>query len=505
MLKLIRSFALLVIFLTYSQAYADNVTQTPLESNNYQSLPNSEQISGFLHDLTDKSSIAKMVTLGKSAGGRDIEAVLISQNPNENKITAMLMGSQHATEESGAEALQMLVRDLLTTPQTEWLNHMNLVVIVNANPDGRDNNSRFNETNGNINIDYVSLKEDETLVFVNALRQYQPHIIIDLHEASANKRILTNEQGYVTNFESQFDVNNNPNIAPPLNQFANDVFLPEVMRANTQMGVPARHYQGEILQLNQPLSHAGLRLWNFRNFSAMNGSISVLVENRLDPRVGHYATPENIKERTRKQKVSAQAFLETASKFKDDILKVTKQARDSHEKSVLLRHERVEDKQKPFVTIELINVKTGKKELHKFPNFAQVKNSIPLTLPQAYLITAEQERFAKLFDRHDLSYETISTPRSVDVVQSKITTIELLPHLVGETNTVAVNTEEKEIKMNAKPGDLWILLDQPMGRLIPILLEPRSSDSIFQEVDYRPLLLRTKPFFIFRTSQLLSE
>lgn len=504
MLKSLQNFILILSFFVFSAAYAD-VVQTPLESKNYQSLPKSSEISKFLHDLADQSSIAKVVTLGKSAGGRDIEAVLISQNPTENKITVMLMGSQHATEESGAEALQMLVRDLLTTSQNTWLNDMNLVVIVNANPDGRDNNSRYNETNGNINIDYVALKEDETLVFVNAQRQYQPHVILDLHEASANKKILTDKQGYVTHFESQFDVNNNPNIAKPLDQFANDVFLPEVMRVNTQMGVPARHYQGEILQLNQRLSHAGLRLWNFRNFSAMNGSISVLVENRLDPRIGNYKTPQNIKERTRKQKVSAEAFLTAASTYKDEILKVTAQARNSHEKTVLLRHERVKDTHKPVVNIELINVKTGKKELHGFPNFAQVKTSIPLTLPQAYLITDEQARFAKLFDRHHLSYETIQTERSVSVIQQKMTKIELIPHLVGESNVLEVSADEKEIVMNAQPQDLWISLDQPMGRLIPILLDPRSSDSIFQEMNYRPLLLKNKEFFIFRTSQLLSE
>lgn len=497
--------------------YVNEAPKTPLENNEYQTLAKSREISGFLQGLVNKSSQAKIVTLGQSVGGRDIEAVLISNDPeflekgqaNPHKLSVMLIGSQHATEESGSEALQMLVRDILTKHNSTWLNDMNLIVVVNANPDGRDLNSRFNATGGNINIDYIKLREDETTIFVNALKKYQPNIILDLHESSINKRILTNEQGYVHNYESQFGVNNNPNVDASLNHFSKDVFLPALLKNNADMGVPAQHYQGEILKLGQSVARAGLRLWNFRNYSAMNGSISILVENRLDVRSDEHPTLHNIKARTEKQLISVEAFLNTAQTYKDQILNVTDEARknwssslDRDEKILMLRHDFVLNHEQPTAQIPLINVKTGQEEIHDFPNYDQVDISLPLALPQAYVITDHQQQFEKLFSRHHLTYEVIKEPKTITVTQTKIRDIITMPNRLGSSDIVVVDVDEHEAEISLKPGDLWISVDQPMGQMIPLILEVRSSDSVFQEVDYRQLLENDQVLFISRLNSL---
>ncbi len=501
-------FGLLMAFL-----YIEEVPQTPLQNNQYQSLPKSAEISEFLHDLVDESALAKIVTLGQSAGLRDIEAVMISSNPeflktgrpHTIKLNYRLTGYKHATYGSGDESVQMIVREILAYSKTDWLKDMNLILIVNENPDGRYKNSRLNEKGHNINIDYIKLHEDESVIFVNAIKKYQPHIILDLHESSVFKNILTKKQGYMNYFDAQFGVNNNPNIDASLNQFSEEVFLPALIKANSDMGVPAKRYQGEILQLKQPIAQAGLRLWNFRNYSAFNGAVSVLVENRLDRRKGNYETPGNIKERTEKQKISVEAFLNTAKAYKNAILAVTEQARnnwssslDGDEKIVMLRHQFIVDKENPILEISLKNVKTGKLEIHPFPNFTPVETTLPLALPKAYIITDEHERFAQLFSRHHLSYQVIAQPKTVAVTQSIIRNINTKMNRLGTADILQVETFESPTNLQLNPGDLWIEVNQPMGQLIPILLDPRATDSIFQEPTYRPLLNNNEVFFISR-------
>jgi hypothetical protein len=464
--------------------YVEEVPKTPLENNQYQSLPKSDEISDFIHDLAGKSEWAQVVTLGQSAGGRDIEAVLISSGLG-NKLSVMLIGSQHATEASGAEALQMLVRDILTDSKNNWLDDMNFIIIVNANPDGRDNNTRLNATKGNINIDYIELGEDETILFVKALKKYQPNVILDLHESYVRKRILTSKQGYMNDYDSQFAVNNNPNLPTSLNEFSQNVFLPALIKANSDMGVPAQQYRGEILQLKQPIAYAGMRLWNLRNYSAMNGAISVLVENRLDPRNETYPTPQNIKVRTEKQKISIEAFLNTAQTYKDHILALRTATKNQ---TLMLRHQFIIDSQNPTVDIPLINVRTGEQEMHPFPNFAKVSTSMPLTLPKAYVITDEQERFMTLLSKHHLTYHIIQAPQIVTVTQSTIRDIHKKYNLMGSSTILEIDTDEHSADILLKPGDLWIDVNQPMGELIPLMLEPRSTDSIFQEKPYQSLL-----------------
>jgi hypothetical protein len=501
---------LCLIFSISLNATAVNAPATPLEASQHQVLPNSNEISEYLHTLVDKSSLASISVLGKSAGGRNIEAVLISTHPAflkngqpiKNKPTVMLIGSQHGNEASGTEALQMVVRDLLIGKQKHLLKDMNLVIIVCANPDGRDNRSRFNEDDGDVNLDYVKLAQSETLVFVDAWIKYQPHVILDLHEAPVYKKVLTKQQGYMNPFESQFEVSNNQNIPEEIRNFETQVFLPAVIEKNISMGVPARQYTGEILNLQQSISGGGLRLWNFRNYSSIRGSISVLVENRLDRRKGEYTTPHNIQERARKQKISVEAFLTTVQLYKNTILSITETVRSNpSEQTIFLRHQRVIDEKKPTADIDLIHVETGKYKTFTFPSYGKIVSSIPLETPLAYVITDEQQKFKALLKKHRLRYQVINNAATIPVVQPFIRKVEVITKAHGYTNILNVSTDENITELEVQPGDLWVPVDQPFGKFIPILLDPRSTDSIFQEQAYRPLLLKDKSFFISRVLQ----
>jgi len=510
-MKKLTQYSLFIILILSLNAFAAASILTPLEESNYHLLPKSKEISYFLHRLTEKSVIAKIVVLGKTAGGLDIEAVLISKDQqflqkgisSSNKLTVMLIGSQHGTEESGAEALQILTRDIVNDKEgLLFLEYMNFIIVVNGNPDGRDNKSRYNQYNANINVGYIKLEENETLAFVNALSTYQPNIIFDLHESSAGKKILTDKQGYLTTFDSQFDVMNNPNIAASLRKFAADKFLPVVMAKNETKGVSARHYSGEIQELEQPIFQGGsLRLWNFRNYSGMKGAISILVENRIDPRNGNYLTPENIQERIRKQKISIDALLETAFFYRKDILTVTRQARQDfasaeNREDLFLKYEAQHNIKQPKLEIDLLNVKTNRHEMREFPYYSEIKLSTPVKKVLGYLITDEQKRFSKLLSRHRVSFEIIKKEYTVKAMQPLIQKVELSADRPGQANAIKIVAEEKYVEIHAKEGDLWVSLDQEFGRLIPLLLDPRSSDSIFQEVEYQPLLFKNKSFFI---------
>jgi hypothetical protein len=56
------------------------------------------------------------------------------------------------------------------------------------------------------------------------------------------------------------------------------------------------------------------------------------------------------------------------------------------------------------------------------------------------------------------------------------------------------------VTTTVRAGALWIPLDQPAGRLVPLLLDPRSNSSVFQEPAYAPLVRVGEDFFIARVS-----
>jgi hypothetical protein len=107
----------------------------------------------------------------------------------------------------------------------------------------------------------------------------------------------------------------------------------------------------------------------------------------------------------------------------------------------------------------------------------------PLILPRAYVISAHQKQFAELLDRHHIAY---GTPASSSPASGEIRPVELPPAaaICGNSGGTILTKAEGSPTSTSQPGDLLVSLDQPARRLIPLLLEPHSSSSIFSAPEY---------------------
>jgi len=487
--------------------------KTPLEASSFTELPKTKIINDFLKKLADSSHYAQVENLGYSDGGRAINALLISTDsefladgkPIDGKLSVMLIGSQHGTEPSGSEAIQIIARQLLSGGMDNVIESMNLILVPNANPDGRDNNQRFNENGGNINRDYIELLLSETLLFVDTLYEFQPNVILDVHEASEYKPVLTGKEGYILAAEARFEVGNNPNIDVRLRDFSENVFLPNLIDAVLDEGLSAVRYMGVIRQLDQVVSRGSIRATNFRNYSGLQGVLSVLLENRLDLEDEGYPTKNNIKIRVEKQILSIKQFLCQVQYYQHQIFKLTRQARhkwvfgDQGSKTLILQASFTVNDNKPTKVFDLTELATGKVITHNFANHDKIQASIPFELPDAYVVLAEHDNIADLLQRHHINYQVIDQSAQLQGAYQKINNIDIEPPaaILGQSvQLLTVDLDEEDTLIELRQGDLLIKTDQPLGILIPIIFDPRSSDSIFQNVAYRPLLLKYDEFFI---------
>src|SRR5699024_9686393 len=100
--------------------------------------------------------------------------------------TLFIMGGVHGNEPSGREACLALVRDLAWDPSPEqvaFLNSHRVVVIPVANPDGAELPSkRANHQGVNINRDFTQLTMSESRLIAQAVRDFDPAFMLDLHE-----------------------------------------------------------------------------------------------------------------------------------------------------------------------------------------------------------------------------------------------------------------------------------------------------------------------------------
>ncbi len=483
---------------------------TRLERSHYQQLTSSTEIVELLSTLSKQSSAARVVTMGTSVLGNPITGLLISRDlnrlseqlSNPDRMTLLLIGSQHGSEPSGAEALLLIARDLACGDLQPLLDEANVIVIPNTNPDGRDRKQRVNGNGVNLSTNFVTATEPETRVLMDALSRWRPHSVLDVHESAALKKKSLGRQGFLIDFEAQFEGANNPNVAEEIRSFTYDRFLPELIDMVRAQGLPARRYIGEITDINQLITHGGLSLRNVRNLAGMQGIFSFLLENKLDPSTGSYSSPRNIKNRVAKQYLCIAAFLRCCIANRAEIMNICDQVRrrwqePRDEKTLLLTYTYVQDEENPNISLPLKNRETGASVSHQFKYYGAVIANEALCLPAAYVVTARQAELRAVLEHHHIQYKTVSEHSAVTATAQRILRRRWITSETRQSY-YRCTTEERTISYILEPGDLLVPLRQPARRIIPLLLDPRSMSSIFNAPAFASLVREEEDFFIYR-------
>lgn len=510
---------LAALFFSSGALAASTLPVIPLAANDYQELPDNAEIIEYLRTLAASSEHASVVTLGQSAGDRPIAALLISPDNSLQKKQAapakrlrmMLVAGQHGNESAGPEALQRIARELLGGELKAIAQNTDIILIPNASPDGRDLDlSRENANGVNTNTDYILLTQPEGQALSRALTKYRPHTVMDIHESKAYKEESLAQQGYITEFDIQYEVGFEPNIDKRIRDFGVDEFLPALLSRAESEGVTARRYILEIVDINAPITHGGITLRNFRNYSGFHDSLSTLVEGRLDPPEGDYTSPGNIRERTQELYASVAVYTRQVAAMRKQITQLVGKSRKSWQGPVgngalALESEYTLDPQKPKLKVPLQNIETGKIELKAFSYHGKVVTLENFQPPSAYLVTEYQDRIADLLDRQGISYRRLEEAGKYPGEARTISNLVVTPPPRDKGRyTVKLQLERSPDEVEAQAGDLWIDLNQSDGRLVPLLLEPKSSTSIYKEPDYTDML-DEGAFYIFSINALTEK
>jgi hypothetical protein len=474
--------------------------RTPLELAEFKRLSTSEEITAYLARLDQKYSRARVETLGTSVQGRPIQALVLSKNADADvstpgRLTVLLIGCQHGTESAGAESLLFVARDLLTGPLQKVIDDIDVVLIPNANPDGRDNGKRANANGINLNIDFVSLTQPESVALIDALQRYRPEVSLDVHESAVLKKKSLAREGYMTDFMVQFEFANNPNIATALQTFSRREVLGPLIADVNAAGLRCHRYIGEIKSIHQAVTNGGLTLQNLRNRMGIEGTLAFLMESRLDPSGGDYPTFRNIRQRVHRQRVSVESFLKLVHKKRTAALAAVAAARpQSASVPLSLDAKYVAGLGHPRVKIDMLHIADNKLVAIEFPDHRSVAVDTPLAMPRAYVIRDHQADIAALLDRHGIAYSTLTESRSEWAV-------EFVPGNRTARAKDAAEVDklrERPMRLRADSGDLWISVDQPRGRLAALLLEPRSTSSLFRSPAYKSLVSPGKSLGVVR-------
>lgn len=177
---------------------------TPAEKSGFRTTPSYDETVAWLQKLVAAAPELKMLSIGRSAEGRDIWLVIASKEraftPDALRATGkpavLAQCGIHAGEIDGKDAGLMLLRDMTLRDRKTLLDNANLLFIPILNVDGHERASRFtrinqrgpenggwrtNAQNLNLNRDYAKLDTTEVRAVVRTLDEWRPDLYIDIH------------------------------------------------------------------------------------------------------------------------------------------------------------------------------------------------------------------------------------------------------------------------------------------------------------------------------------
>jgi hypothetical protein len=492
-------FALGVASATATSAPSQpTLPRTPLEVAGNTRISTSAEISAYLDALAASApTVAHKEVLGASVQGRPLEALIIGaahDHPSSARLKVMIVGSQHgAAEPAGGEALLVIARELIAGDLRSLREDMDVIVVPNANPDGRDLRRRANADWINLNTDFVLLSQPESRALKAALANYRPDAVLDTHESAILKRKTLAREGYLTDFDAQFEFANNVALPARLRDYAAQDVLPALVARVTAGGLPAQRYIGEITSTKQPITNGGLTLRNFRNTAAMTGALSLLVETKLDSREDTYPTYRNIAVRLERQLLCLRSFLREMHDRRGAILAEVAAAREAlHREPLTLFSGYVVDQEHPKITLPLRRLDTRELVELEFRDHRRIETGDTVAYPPMLVVTQHADRLRDVLDRHGIQYWSLNQPVSAEVVADRYAPA---AGIYTRVNTL----QERRRTVEVDAGGLFIDMLQPNGRYAALLLDPRSTSSVFRYPDYASLVRPDEDFFVYRT------
>ena len=218
---------------------------TRAERTGYRETTGYDEVVQLVERAAALSGRAHVTSFGTTVEGRSLPLVVVGDVPDARPASLMaadqvriwLQANIHGGEVCGKEALLMLLRNLAHDEHEEWLSSLILLIapVYNADGDERmalDNRpyqlgpvggigTRRNAQGLDLNRDHMKLESPEARALVRAYRDYDPHVVIDLHTTNGT------QHAYHLTYAPPL----HPNTYPAIDTLLRDEWLPAVTDA----------------------------------------------------------------------------------------------------------------------------------------------------------------------------------------------------------------------------------------------------------------------------------
>ncbi|MFC5523745.1 M14 family metallopeptidase [Polaromonas jejuensis] len=231
---------------------------------------------------------AAVLPIGNSQRGETLEALVLTRAGGTDpaalqaagRPTVLLTGQQHGNEPAGSEALLVIARELAQGQLQPMLEHINVVIVPRANPDGAASDQRVTQGGLDMNRDHLLLNTPEAQALAKLARDYHPTVVVDAHEYTVVGRYLE-KFGTIQKFDAMVQYATTANLPEFLTKAAEEWYRRPMLSALKDQGLTTEWYYTTSTDLaDKKVSMGGAQPDTGRNVNGLKNTVSLLIETR---------------------------------------------------------------------------------------------------------------------------------------------------------------------------------------------------------------------------------
>ena len=505
MTKFILSFIIVFSFLGHVNAQSSDEWKTYFEKSNFLETPTYEETMSYCSKLANSSEFAKMISIGKSPQGRDINCLIISKSKqfapvnleDRDRPLMLIINGIHSGEINGKDASLLFLREILVTKEkANLIDNVDLLVIPIFSVDDHERRSEFNRINQigpketgwrvtaqnlNLNRDFLKADAPEMKALLKLFSTWLPDFFIDVHSTD----------GSDFQYQTTFAIEKHENTTPVISNWVKKTFNPTLVNKVNEKGFSISPFVGFLK--GDPRN--GIYDWaptpRFSNgYSTLQNRPGLLIESHV---------LKTYKERVYSTKAVLESSIEILDSNHEKILDMSKESDEyvidqfiDERKPYPLTFERTE-RYMPFnykgVEYDLVKSEISGSEVRKFTNktfeqevkyFNNVVGKIKVNLPEAYIVPQEWVEIIDRLKLHGVKIEQLEENKKFIVERFKFSDVEF-PKTPYEGRFVpSYKYRLFRDTVLVRNGDYIVNTNQRSLGIIAHALEPDGPDSFIK-------------------------
>ena len=447
------------------------------------------ELVGYVDALQARSNGFGVRIVGRSKEGRSIPLLVFSEPRTESpagtlasgKPTVLIVAQQHGDEPAGSEAALVVATRLAEGDLRPLLERINVLIVPRANPDGGEAFVRDTGGRADMNRDHLLLRTPEARAIALIAREYQPDVVIDVHEFTVMDRWVAKFDG-VMSYDALIQYATVGNLPPALTGTAESTYRTAIFDALARAGLSAHWYfTTEAGSKDLTVSMGGVQPDTWRNVGGLRNAVSFLQESRgVGIGRAHY------KRRVRTHEVTMETVLRTTAAHAGEVTALTRAAGREVAASAC-RGDYVVASDATRTTHTLTFVDPASRALKDvdvpWRSALDIRTLRTRPRPCGYYLDAAQEDAAAHLRELGVVVERLAQPATVRaeryrILKSGAGTRSDGRGAVDEGAGIVSFEVDTEVQSASLPaGTFYVSLAQPLGNLVAAALEPDSQNS----------------------------